>query len=87
MAMKGVTTVYTMYFTFDGEITNVKLALRQPTHTNPLLRKLLSLMWKNMMKEMFYQEIDKGMQKLKAKVLEDLASGKIAQPALMTAVE
>jgi hypothetical protein len=82
MGMKGVTTVYTMYFTFDGEITNVKLALRQPTHTNPLLRKLLSLMWKNMMKDMFYKEIDKGMQKLKAKVIEDLAAGKFPQPAI-----
>jgi hypothetical protein len=44
-------------------------------------------MWKKGMGQMFYQEISKGMQKLKARVVEDLVAGKTAQDVLISHVE
>jgi hypothetical protein len=78
MLMNGTKTVYTIYFVSDGENTRVQLALQAPTHTKLFVQKLMILMWKKGMGQMFYQEISKGMQNLKARVVEDLAGGKIA---------
>ena len=87
MIMNGMKTVYTIYFVSDGENTSVQLALRAPTHANLFMRKLLSLIWKKAMRQMFYQEISKGMQNLKAIVVKDLAVGKIAQAVLINQVD
>jgi hypothetical protein len=87
MLMNGMKTVYTIYFVSNGENTSVQLALGSPTHTNLFMQKLLNLMWKNGMGQMFYQEISKGMQNLKARIVEDLAAGKIAQAVLINHVE
>jgi hypothetical protein len=77
MFINGMTTRYTIHLVPEGENTRIQMAMQPPGHTNPFLNNLLRLMWKGMMRQMFFKEISEGMQALKAKLIEDLSAEEI----------
>jgi hypothetical protein len=77
MGIKGITFRYTVHLVPEGENTMIKMVMQPPGHPNPFLNNLLQLMWKGMMRQMFFKEISEGMQALRDKLIEDLSAGEI----------